>query len=253
MKRKKNKKQTLDFTLIELIIVIAIIAILASLLLPALSKAKTKVTHVSCQSRLKQFSIAISMYTNDCDGIIPLSETYSGDARALYSVLAKQLPGTGKPINSAKTYWENYLCPATPIMWGSKIVNGIARDADESDTHDHFLYGASKAKALPRNGPGPFATSLVSTKDSLHKRTCSGFRISQSGSGGSGTFFSTPPSRYIWVQDRGFSAADIDGNDRSDHRDGKWNVVFIDGHVKHFKQYNPNRNWSNTQALDDSF
>jgi prepilin-type N-terminal cleavage/methylation domain-containing protein/prepilin-type processing-associated H-X9-DG protein len=67
------------FTLIELLVVIAIIAILAAILFPVFQKAREKAQQNTCLNNLRQLAIAVTMFAQDHDEVMPAAKNWAGD------------------------------------------------------------------------------------------------------------------------------------------------------------------------------
>ena len=122
------------FTLVELLVVIAIVGLLASLLLPALSKAKGKARSIQCLGQLRQIGLAATLYAEDHDGELPRSQ-HSAFAHG-------QLPwgrALGEYLGAGGSRWTNllggvYRCPAdrrvTPWSYGWNVYFELGTEDD---------------------------------------------------------------------------------------------------------------------------
>jgi len=95
-------RKNIKFTMIELLVVIAIITILASLLLPAMGRAKTRAYQIECMNNLKQLNLAIQGYANDYNWLPNACDT---------SLWNEKIVIGGTPAR--KIYHEGYWKPSS--------------------------------------------------------------------------------------------------------------------------------------------
>jgi prepilin-type N-terminal cleavage/methylation domain-containing protein/prepilin-type processing-associated H-X9-DG protein len=196
MKTKQNKKA---FTLIELLVVIAIIAILASMLLPALGKAKERARTAQCANNLRQVGFAMQMYGDDANGFLPAANG------SVPWISTNPVPWTRPLVDYYRT--TNVLrCPSMSQHYARSSFN-------------YFL--GSRAVFVLTGGPGVLKLSGVNYASQY---------ILSGDSNWAFDAIDADPDNYS--QDTLFAFT-------SPAHNGAVNILFADGHVRSYKKFSP--------------
>lgn len=136
-------RRQLAFTLVELMVVTATIALLACLVLPALQKGYLLAQRSTCQAKLKNIGVAVSLYQGDCPGYIP--------------VCWQNIPVTSRnPWPSWRTSllrygsYHMFNCPCAESS-GSETFHSAAEVTghENADTANSGSYGLMYQNSLP--------------------------------------------------------------------------------------------------------
>jgi prepilin-type N-terminal cleavage/methylation domain-containing protein/prepilin-type processing-associated H-X9-DG protein len=233
----KNRKTTVGFTLIELLVVVAIIAILASLLLPAISKAKVRARNTACLSNLKQLQTAWQLYTLDHADKVPPNNSVSAPPTSTNSMAVGASWCIGSPRYDTNTagieigllfpYNRSvaiYRCPADDSTIEDAAGNKLPQPRVRSYNMSQSINGFPEYDKVMRDYIPVFRK--VSQIRAPNPSECLVF-IDEHADTMYDALFGMPTDHYDATQ----TWWDLPGN-----RHGQaGNLTFADGHVEHWK------------------
>jgi len=156
-------RRRLGFTLIELLVVIAIIAILAAILFPVFSRAREKARQASCQSNVRQITLAIAMYAQDYDETYCMAWMWGPSLAApdgkWYTAIMPYMKNTDLLRCPSRRDIQSHTRGYTWNAHGSSAVNGFGYRPTDPATYTGWFISEGDielpAETIIISDPGP--------------------------------------------------------------------------------------------------
>lgn len=225
--------------MVQVIVVIAIIAILASMLLPALSKARAAAQSIKCLNNLKQIGLAQAMYSIDYDDAITPQNNSTNpwfgllSGKEIFGAAGPTAPGYGPSYTNNWTTTGGFVCPSEGAGFGQPNFETT-----------HYAINGILSGALLKTARTYKVSSVYNASSTYY--------VMDSGLTGYYFYFS-----HAYTIDYRHGSSDCRHNGAGDPpAGGKANAVFLDGHAdtqtfREIMNVSVQRNYPDNAAIRD--